>query len=185
MKQYGLLILVAIACTACVSTPRSKVDQTRVDPRFEKVELIDIAVAKPQVSTSDLEVLAKSIRKAARRVLINDKRYAVPRDAYVDAATDDTGAAVIARAAGSDAALVISLDQWETGELLPKGRIFAGGNVQLVEAGGGIVWERTFRDWPRTSPRNVTASNRMEVTDEMLRSTVRELLIQLPGKPRR
>lgn len=187
MKQYGLLILAVIALTACESTPRSKVDQTRVDPALEQTELIDIAIAKPMVgNSSDGEVLAASIRTATRKVLIDHKRYAVPRDAFVDAATSgDTRPGELARAAGSDAALVFTLDQWETDELLPKGRIYAGGNVQLVSTSGSVMWQRTFKDWARVAPRNVTASNRLEVTDEMLRDTVRELLVQLPAKPRR
>jgi len=186
MKQYGLLILVLISTVACESTPRSKVDQTRVDPALERTELIDIAVTRPAIATSDGAVLSASIRNSARSVLINRKHYAVPRDAFVDSATKANATpGDIARAAGSDAALVITLSQWETGELLPKGRIFAGGNARLVSTTGAVLWERTFKDWNRIAPRNVTASNRLEVTDEILRDTIGELLVQLPAKPRK
>ena len=189
MKQYGLLLIAVVALGACQVQQRQREDQTRADPALATTELVDIAVVSPEVSTSDRRVLAAAIRAAARNVLINRKHYAVPRDVFVDesaASSNATDAGTIARAAGSDAGLIISLQQWETGDLLPKGRIYAGGTARLVASGGTrVLWERSFRDWTQVAARNVTATNRAEVTRDMLRQVISEVLSNLPPKPRR
>lgn len=191
MKHYGLLLLAVVALGACQTQQRQRQreDQTRTDPALETMDLVDIAVIAPEVTTPDRQVLSAAIRSTARKVLINRKHYAVPKDTFVDrsaAASSATDAGTIASAAGSDAGLVISLDQWETGDLVPKGRIWFGGTARLVESGSTrVLWERSFRDWDSVAPRNVTASNRLEVTGDMLREIVRQVLATLPAKPRR
>lgn len=189
MKQYGLLLIAVVALGACQVKQRQREDQTRSDPALATTELVDIAVVTPEVTTSDRQVLSSAIRAAARKVLINRKHYAVPRDAFVDrsaAAQNATDVGAIASAAGSDAGLLISLDQWETGDLLPKRSIYAGGKARLVESGGTrVLWERSFRDWKRVATSNVNASNRTQVTQAMLREMIREVLSNLPAKPRR
>ncbi len=189
MKQYGLLLIAVVALSACQVKQRQREDQTRADPALATAELVDIAIVSPEVTTSNRQVLSATIRAAARKVLINRKHYAVPRDAFVDrtaAASDATDAGTIARAAGSDAGLVISLEQWETGDLIPKGRIYAGGTARLVESGGTrVLWERSFKDWTRVASGDVTIINRPEVMKNMLREVVQEVLSNLPPKPRR
>jgi len=97
-----------------------------------------------------------------------------------------SGAAAIARAAGSDAGLMISLDEWETRDLIPKGRIYASGSVRLLQGDSGrVLWQRSFQDWTRIAPRNVTASNRSKISDDMLRAMIRDVLANFPSKPRR
>jgi len=192
MKFKGLLlIVVAVLLPACNTPPstRQREDRTQVDPGFQETEIIDVAVLPPRIEGSDDQVLARGIRNTARRVLIDQKQYSVPGDGWIDttinrhpAATDPGG---IADAAGSDAALEIVLSQWETGELLPKGRIYAGGSVVLHRKGGGVLWERTFKDWTRLSSQNVTASNRHEAVGQILREMIREVLDKLPQKARR
>ncbi|NRA97700.1 MAG: hypothetical protein HRU14_16005 [Planctomycetes bacterium] len=189
MKQYGLLLIAVVVLGACQVKQRQREDQTQSDPALATTELVDIAIVSPEVTTPDGRLLSATIRAMARKILINRKHYAVPKDAFVDraaAASNATDAGTIARAAGSDAGLFISLEQWETSDLLPKGRIYAGGTARLVESGGTrVLWERSFKDWTRVASGDVTTSNRPEVMKNMLREVVQEVLSNLPPKPRR
>ncbi len=190
MKHYGLLLAAAVAIGAC-QAPRQRQpqDQTRADPRLGTMEMVDIAVVKPGVTGSDARALSSTIRSSARKILIDQKNYAVPKDVYVDEAArvgNATGTGSIAREAGSDAGLLIILEEWETQDLIPRGRVYASGSAKLVESGGTrVLWERSFKDWTRLAPANVTASNRGEMNEGMLRAMVREILSGMPAKSRR
>ncbi|MAG57099.1 MAG: hypothetical protein CMJ83_12470 [Planctomycetes bacterium] len=192
MKRVSFLLAsLAIFLSACQtgSPERARVDRTEVTPGLSEIELIDIAVLAPEVATPSDVVLSTKIRATARRVLLDAKRYSVPQDAFIDTAIAEHPGATdpgrVASVTGADAALVIKLSQWDTGELIGKGRIYAGGEAVLHGKDGGVLWKRVFQDWPRIAAANVTPSNRGEVTNEMLNLTIREILDKLPAKARR
>ena len=82
----------------------------------------------------------------------------------------------------SDAVLFIAITQWETQDLLPKGRIYAGGKATLYGPEGAL-WERRFSDWTILSPGSLTPSNRQEMYESMVGTFTTEVLSALPPKP--
>jgi hypothetical protein len=189
-RPYLILLPVTILFASC-QTPgtRSFADQSEVSPGFEQTEIVDISVLRPNVVAAEREFLEPRLRRAIRMTLLDGKGYSVPTDEWIETVilehpTADTPAG-IASAAGSDAALLLTLDQWDTNEFLPKGRIYAGGRATLMGKDGTTLWQRTFQDWMRLAPKNVTGANRADVTDEMLRTFAQDILSKLPAKVRR
>lgn len=186
MKHLPSLLACLALIAACESAPRPQgTDETTVNPGLATAEVIDVAVLPAAVESPDRANLESRIRHTAHEYLIKTKNYAVPEDGYVDRALatlpgsgDPT---VAAHHAGSDAVLLISITQWETEELLPKGRIWCGGTATL-QGGGQTWWTRNFSDRLLIAPGPVTASNRPEMTDAMARSLTRDILSTLPPK---
>lgn len=181
MAPLGLLVL-----GACAGVPREPVDEVTKDPAFDPAEVVDVAILRPEVaSPSDDKVLARHMREAARRVLIDDKLYSVLSDQYVDRTLAGTATAAPASALtelDADAVLQIDVDQWEDDKLTQTGRIHAGGTL-VLHGPSGMLWEYRFRDRPVTSPFPVTSGNRAEAATAVARSLIRELLSRIP--PRR
>lgn len=175
---------------ACAEAPVASVeDRTTVSPAFAAAQVVDVAVLPPTAETPDQELIRGRIRHTAHTYMIDEKNYAVPEDRFVDQAVttlpggSDPGQS--ATAAGSDAALLVSITQWDTDDLVPKGRIHAGGTVSLYGKDRSVYWERTFRNKMVLADRNVTAANRGEVVDTMVRDLIRDLLSTMPPKPAR
>jgi hypothetical protein len=186
MNRAALLLAVTLSAwlAGCESPPpRETADRTTAEPGLEE-QVVDVAVLPPRIEAPDAPWLERIFRAALRRGLIASKRYSVPSDEHVaDAlAGRDLEPGAAAAAAGSDAALLLVLDQWDKEELLPKGRIHAGGEALLVSP-EKVLWRRTFRDLMVISrAATVTASNRPEAEEAMIRDFVAELLATLPAK---
>lgn len=163
---------------------RESQDVVTRSPEWDSLDIIDVAVLHPAVPSPDA-FLGAALRNAARRHLIEAKRYSVPASEYVDGIVgsryDAPSPEHLVEPLGADAALVIYLEIWDTRELLPRGRCYASGRVALYNPAGAI-WERRFADWTRLAPVNVTASNRSEIEAQMLGALASELLGPLPPK---
>jgi hypothetical protein len=188
MKKL-LASTIFVALIGCETAPREEVqDRTDVAPGFTEAQIVDVAVLPAEADAPDREILQGRIRSTAHQYLIDVKNFAVPENGYVDRAIGTLPGATepsrAAEAAGADAALLVSINQWETEDLLPKGRIYAGGTL-LLQGKGQTWWQRTFRNRTLLAPRTVTASNRAEIVDGMVRDLTRDLLSTLPAKPRR
>jgi hypothetical protein len=182
-----LALAALLALCACQTATRSPTDETRLDPEFERGDVIDIAVLEPRVASPDAERLRQIFRQSLRGHLIGLKAFSVPRDSYVDRMIGgrDLTPQVIVEATGADAILSLDVTQWDTSFLYPKGRIYAGGTISL-QGPRGVLWERSFRDFQvlSRSP-SVTAANRVQVVDRMIDDLCAQLLETLPSKPMR
>lgn len=184
MKRWIFATALIVSCFGCESAPRDGAeDTTTLDPAFQTAEVVDIAVLPPSLESPDRDPLQGRIRSTAHEYLIAAKNYAVPDEAYVDVALQQLGGdgTRAAGATGSDGALAIVITQWETEDLLPKGRIYVGGTATLY-GNGNVLWERRFRNKLVLAPKIVTASNRAEITDGLARDLTRDLLSTLPPK---
>ncbi len=182
-----LALATLLVLCACATTQRSPNDETRLNPEFERGDVVDVAVVPPKVASPDAERLQQIFRQSLRKYLIDSKAYAVPRDSYVDRMIGgrEVTPEVAVEASGADAILILGITQWDTSLLYPKGRIFAGGAITLYGP-QGVLWERTFRDFQvlSRSP-SVTAANRVDVVDKMIADLCAQLLETLPSKPMR
>ena len=193
MKTLQLLVLALtiLSLTSCEggfgSGIREPQDLLSVDPEFDSSHLVDIAVLEPPVPFPD-QWIGTAIRTSARRHLIDGKRYSVPSIPFVDGVVGPPQEAPspehLLEPLKTDAALVFALEQWESTELMGRGRCYGGGRA-LIYTRDGVAWERQFRDWPVLAPVEVTPSNREEVEADMLMALVREVLGPLPPKPLR
>jgi hypothetical protein len=182
------LVTAAVVLQSCEAfeSPRQREaqDQIIVDPSFESSTIVDLAVIHPAVHSPD-EWLGAALRNAARKHLIDAKRYSVPSNDYVDGIVGPRHEAPsperLVEALKADAVLVIYLERWENEQLLSRGRCFASGRA-VVYSTTGPIWERSFIDWTMLSPANVTASNRTQVEADLLAQLVNEVLAPLPPK---
>lgn len=185
-RSWALMVLLAlVACEA--PRDRDPRENTSVESGFPNRKVMDVAILAPKVTAPDGDLLSARFRKEARAVLIDRKLYSVPQDAYVDQALRNLPEATgspekLASVTGSDATLEIVVSQWETGELFPRGRIFAGGEMTL-HGKDAVLWKRSFQDKMLLAPRDVTTTNRTQTIDVMIRDLTRELMTTLPSKP--
>lgn len=186
MKARWTLLLGFLVFSACETAPRgSGDDMTVVHPDFASAEVIDIAVIPPDIHAPDRAPLEKRLRATAHEYLIATKNYAVADDAYIDRALESFPGAEdpsrLAEATGADAVLLVMISQWETEDLLPKGRIYAGGKAAIIGK-GQTYWERTFSNRLLLTKAPVTASNRMEISEDLVRQLTRDILSTVPLK---
>ncbi len=187
MKLEAIGILCVLLCVACNTTPiaRERLDETNSDPKVAAGEVIDVAVVAPEGASIAGVGLGSKIRHTARRHLLDTKNYAVPTDEYVDGLTSgDTGGDLspLVGPLKTDGVLRIAVTQWDTYDLLGKGRIYAGG-VATIFGASGALWERQFGNWTLLAPATVTASNRDEMSELLAAQLTKELLSELPPKP--
>ncbi|HMS17863.1 MAG TPA: hypothetical protein PKA37_13560 [Planctomycetota bacterium] len=190
MRLFSVLVVVAAtvllqSCEAFESSrQREAQEQLNVDPAFDQAVLVDLAVLHPAVH-SPHAWLGAALRNSARRHLIDAKRYSVPTNDYVDGIVGPTHDAPspekLIEPLKADAVLVFFLENWETQQLLSRGRCYASGRA-VVYGPTGPIWERRFVDWTMVAPSNVTASNRDTVEEDLLGQLVSEVLAPLPPK---
>ena len=182
----SLALVTGILLGGCQTAPRLLQDETTIDPLFEQVDLVDIAILKPGVKASKKGMLAREARRECRKVLINSKMYSVPADAFVDeqlrarTLAPSQSAGVL----GSDGVLEVVITDWDSRNLIPKGHVFVAGELTLYGT-GKTLWKRKFRDKKCLAPKQVTSANRYEAETEIMRALVRDLLSKLPRKKTR
>ena len=178
-----LALPVLLLGVGCQSKERKPLDWTIRDPLFAEIQLVDVAVLPPRGVPAEDRVLGTVIRAACREILIQEKLYAVPKDEFVDRKLAERRVPLeqMPGILGSDAVLVVDLKEWDTSDLISKGRIHASGEFTLHGA-GRVLWQHRFKDRPLIAPGDVTPSNRAEMEKSMARTLVRQSLATLPRK---
>jgi hypothetical protein len=188
-RAFFLAGLLMLATTACqTGRNRTPVRDTWMDPDAS-VPIIDVAIARPHVASKNAALIAPVMREAARRTLLDDKGYSILSDPVVDAALgpagiDGTGdASVASNIVDADCVVLISVSRWDTGELIPRGRIYASGSIRAAaRPNGRRVFEHTFQDEVLLSPASVTQLGREEAEKQMAADLVTRALASFRRK---
>jgi hypothetical protein len=184
-----LIALPGVLMLSCQNTRRHEpVRDTWMDPDAS-VPIIDVGIAKPVISNQRAGLLAPLMREAARRLLLDEKGYSVVSDDLVDGAMgragiDATGdASVASSVVDADCVLLIHITKWETGDLLPRGRIYASGSIRAAaRPNGRRVFEHTFQDEVLLSPGAVTQLGRDEAEKQMAGDLINRALASFRRK---
>ena len=173
--------LAAVLLAACGTVERRPEEHSVVDPALAKTDIVEVAPLPTLIPTQDDGVTAGMLDRQLRPVLIERKHYAVPTAQFIQS---KLGGRTLSpeearQAIGTDAVLQISLDEWDTRELQPRGRIWIGGEVVLTGF-GKTLWRFTFRDRLYAVPFAVTASNQRDALESLTRDITQDLLEGLP-----
>ena len=134
------LLLAVIVTGACASHPRRNPSEAvTVSADFRRTTVIDVAVVPVEVE-EDIRFPAVDAREMIRRILIDTKRYAVPRSAWVDARLAD------GEDLGADAILTARITGWDTASLVSRGVIYASAAFELKAPSGTSLWKGSCRD---------------------------------------
>lgn len=183
MKALLSTLLGVLLLTACQNPapPRSPQAENWTSPDFSAARLLDVAVLTPSLPEGAGPLLFEAVQETLRTQLIRVKGYASPSPEHITSRANGATGFAAARAANSDAALLVTVTKIDDSEFLGRGRLWVSGRLSLVGKDGEL-WRATFADHLEIAASDPDAVTEERALADTLAAVARQKLASLPRK---